>query len=247
MEGRSAKSEHSSRDPRDPESLEKSRKRRVRSPWLRVWLQPKRVTREYLDSSDPRRNALLLSMIASVLNAFDTAAGSNWGDDRSMPVLIVQAVLIGLFVGFAGYYIAAYFLKKVGSWLGGAGSVDEMKVVVGRISGMMAIAIGLTWIPEWLIAGRELFTANTPVLDASPVRTLLFSGMQFLEIGLGVWLFVVFVQATSEVHRFSAWKALLVEIIVIAASFIFAFAVLFILLLAEGPPLGMIWDLWRSP
>ncbi|EXG83190.1 hypothetical protein [Saccharibacillus sacchari] len=78
-----------------------------RSPWLELWLHPRQVTRWFLNSDDPWKNALLLAVLSGALGGLSTASGDNWGDDLSMPGLIIRALVVGSIGGLLGYYLGA--------------------------------------------------------------------------------------------------------------------------------------------
>ncbi|EXG83191.1 Yip1 family protein [Saccharibacillus sacchari] len=208
------------------------------SPWLRVWIHPRQVTRDFMRSSDPLRGALLLALIAGVFNALNTASTRNSGDTMTASGLAVSVLLGGVIGGLATYYIGAWLMKLVGGWLGGVGSTQDMRIVSGRISGMLAIMVGLFWIPELLIAGMENFTYSTPNLDASMLRTLLYLLFVLLESGFGIWSFVAVLHAAGEAHRFSAWKALLMFVILGVCVFFLAFIVILVVALMFGAAFG---------
>ena len=64
------------------------------------------------------------------------------------------------------------------------------------------------WIPELVLFGHEMFTAETPRIDADPVLTLVLLGMLLAEIIGAVWAIVVTLKCVGEVQGFSAWMAL---------------------------------------
>ncbi len=208
------------------------------SPWLRVWLHPRRVTRDFMRSSDPLRGALLLALIAGVFNALNTASARNSGDAMTAGGLAVSVLLGGVIGGLATYYIGAWLMKLVGGWLGGVGSTQDMRIVSGRINGMLSIMVGLFWIPELLIAGMENFTYLTPNLDASVTRTVLYLLFVLLEFAFGAWSFVAILHAAGEAHRFSAWKALLMFVILGVCVFLLAFIVILVIALMFGAAFG---------
>lgn len=208
------------------------------SPWLRVWIHPRQVTRDFMRSSDPLRGALLLALIAGVFNALNTASTRNSGDVMSAGSLAVSVLLGGLIGGLATYYIGAWLMKLVGGWLGGVGSTQDMRIVSGRISGMLGIMVGLFWIPELLIAGMENFTYLTPNLDASMPRTLLYLLFVLLEFAFSAWSFVAILHAAGEAHRFSAWKALLMFVILGFCVFLLVFIVILVIALTFGAAFG---------
>lgn len=204
------------------------------SPWRHIWLHPRLVTRDFLHSADPLRNALLLALIAGCVNALNTASTRSWGDDMSTGGLIASVIIVGLISGLLTYYLGAWLLKVVGGWLGGVASTREMRIISGRIQGMLSIMLGVFWIPELLIAGKENFTTLTPVLDGSAGRTLLYFGLLALESLAGLWVFVLILHATGEVHGFSAWKSLLMYVIVGIIGLLLAFILVFVAIMIVG-------------
>ncbi|MDO3410751.1 Yip1 family protein [Saccharibacillus sp. CPCC 101409] len=206
----------------------------IGSPWLNVWIHPRQVTSGFIRSGNPTRNALVLAMIAGIFNSMNSASARNLGDTMSMGELMGSFLVGGAVGGLLTYYIGSYLLKLIGGWLGGKGTLTDMRVVVGRIAGMLSIGAGLVWIPELLIAGREMFTEATPVLDASPFKALLLLAFGLLEAVLGIWAFVALLHGLGEAHRFSAWTSLLAEIILGLGVFILVAIIVVIAVIITG-------------
>lgn len=69
--------------------------------------------------------------------------------------------------------------------------------------------VGLAlWIPQRALFGNELFTKQTPRIEANPYLALAFLPFLFAGLALGVWHYVILVKCLAEVHRFSSWRAL---------------------------------------
>ncbi|OWA33711.1 hypothetical protein B9G55_20455 [Saccharibacillus sp. O16] len=204
------------------------------SPWKDIWLHPRLVTRDYLHSADPLKNALLLALAAGIFNTMDRASSSNQGDDLSTFGLILNILISGLLSGLVMYYVGGWLLKVVGRWVGGVGTTSEMRIVSGRIVGMLTVMIGILWIPELLLAGKDAFTTDTPLLASSVTRALLYTAVVWIEAIMGVWSFVLILHAIGEIHGFSAWKALLVLILTGILVFLVVFLIVIIVALAFG-------------
>ncbi|MEJ8302488.1 YIP1 family protein [Saccharibacillus sacchari] len=213
-----------------------------RSPWLELWLHPRQVTRWFLDSDDPLKNALLLIVLSGAVGGFSTASGANWGDELSMPGLIIRAVIVGALGGLLSYYLGAHLLKWVGGWFGGEGTADDMRVVIGQISARANLMIGALLIPKLLIARSELFTLETPNLDASPLFGFIFWAITAIEFAWGLWLFIVSLHSIGEAHRFSAWHAFGVEFVLGLFLVIAVIIVVAIILSASGPPIWWLYE-----
>ncbi len=66
----------------------------------------------------------------------------------------------------------------------------------------------LLWIPELALFGSEMFTSQTPRLDANASLSMALLGFMAIEMVISIWQFVVYLKCVGEVHEFSAWKAL---------------------------------------
>jgi len=127
-----------------------------------------------------------------------------------MPAGALAAVVLvgGMIGGLIGLYLGALILRTTGRWLGGEASYDDMLVALGRGVSMPAAAMGALWIPQLLLFGGEMFTAETPSIDASAWKQVLFYLIITVELILAVWSVAVALKAIGEAHRFSAWRAL---------------------------------------
>ncbi len=208
------------------------------SPWRDIWLHPRLVTRDFLHSTDPLRGALLLALIAGVFNMMDRASNNHQGDHLSTFGLILNILISCVLSGLVTYYVGSWLLKVVGRWVGGVGATREMRIVSGRIFGMLSLMIGILWIPELLIAGRDAFTTATPLLDSSGTRSLLYTVVVGIEVILAVWAFVLILHAIGEIHGFSAWKALLALILTGIIVFLVVFLIILIVALLFGSVLA---------
>jgi len=176
------------------------------NPWLSIWTQPRRTMRQILDS-DPERNIYVLATIAGVSRVLDRASLRSMGDEVPIFVILGLALIAGTVGGVIMIYLYGSLLRWTGKWFGGSGTNIEVRAAFAWPNAILAWAL-LLWIPELLIFGEELFTSETPRLDASMTLTLLYLGFLFLELVIGVWCAVAFLKCLGEAQGFSAWRAL---------------------------------------
>ncbi|MFE4710532.1 MULTISPECIES: Yip1 family protein [unclassified Paenibacillus] len=179
------------------------------TPWLAVWTAPRRTIRGFLDSGNPRRNMIWLSMAAGFLSALGRASSKNFGDEMSLPTIFLMSIPVGIVVGLFTLYVGSFLLKIIGGWLGGRGSRAELQTALARGMFMPAVLLGLLWIPEVLFLGKEMFTSEMPTLESNIAALVVYFTCVVLELVFGVWGLVITMKAIGEAHRFSAWKALL--------------------------------------
>ena len=97
-------------------------------------------------------------------------------------------------------------MKWTGGWIGGRAQAHEIRAAFAW-SGIIGIWLMVFWIPKLLLFGKELFTAQTPRMDASTSLTILFWLFVLVDIIFWIWTSVVYLKCLGEVQGFSAWKA----------------------------------------
>ncbi len=171
-----------------------------------MWTQPRATIQQIVDR-DPSHLVLLLAAVAGVFEGLNRASMKSLGDRMEVPYIVAAAVVGGLIGGIIGLYIAAALLRWTGQWIGGAASSETLRTAVAW-SNVPAIWMGMLWIPQGVLFGKELFTSETPEMEASSFLTTLFYGIAFMEVIIGIWAFVILLKAVGQVQGFSAWKAL---------------------------------------
>jgi hypothetical protein len=64
-----------------------------------------------------------------------------------------------------------------------------------------------------VLIGPELFTENTPRLDAQPTRAIVVLGLILVQVLLTLWSVVTLLKCVAQVQRFSVWRALVNNLI----------------------------------
>lgn len=183
------------------------------SPFLSIWTRPRETIRKIVET-DPKKYVLVLAMLAGVSQVLDRLSTRNYGD--SLPVLAILAVglVLGPIAGVISLYFGGALYRWSGSLLGGQASSEEVRAAIAWSSVPTIFTLPL-WIPQLLIFGNELFTRETPKINASPILSVVLLGFGFIEIVMGIWGFIVLLKCLGEVNKFSAWKALGSVIIVL--------------------------------
>lgn len=196
------------------------------NPWVSMWTQPRTTIQQIVDT-DYARFSPLLAAICGISYALDRAVLRSLGDTTSLPLIIVFAVVGGVFSGLIGLYLLSALVRWTGKWIGGNASSEHIRTAMAW-SGVPIIWTLPLWLPQLAIFGRELFTTDTPRIDAS--ATLLFGllGFSVIEFTIGVWVTVLNLKSLGQVQGFSAWKALLnwllAMLIIIVPLFVIALA-----------------------
>lgn len=172
-----------------------------RRPWLTIWTRPRETMRAIADS-DPSRHVLWLVILTGFFNGLSPAAGGEMGDSLDLGTILLIAVGAAMVGGLMWFYVLSWFAHWVGLWFGGKASAQQLRAAMAWPS-LIWIALGVVWIPELLIYGRQLFTSE-------PVSAALY-GVLWANFLLSVVALLGFTSlviiCVSEVQRFSPWRA----------------------------------------
>jgi hypothetical protein len=129
------------------------------------------------------------------------------GDTLDLVMIFGIVAIVGPIGGIIGLYIGAALLRWVGMWIGGTASSMDIRAAMAW-SNVPIIWALLLWIPKLFFFGSELFTSETPRLDASESLTYSFFVFGVIEVVVTIWALIIFLKCLGEVQGFSAWKAI---------------------------------------
>lgn len=176
------------------------------NPWFSMWTKP-RATIAQIVARDPTHLVLPLAAISGFSQALDRASMRSAGDTLDLSVIFLFAAIGGAVGGIITLYLGGLLLRWTGSWIGGTATSEHIRAAVAW-SGVPLVWALVLWVPELALFGKDLFTTETPRIDASVGMLLLFLGFAAIEVVVGAWAFVVALKSLGQVQGFSAWKAL---------------------------------------
>lgn len=178
------------------------------NPWFSIWTRPRETLRQLLDRNiDMSSQVLMLAALSGIVASLNRAAGRSMGDTLSLGAIVVFSLFVGSLGGLLSVYLGGALLGWIGRQLGGSGANEDVRAAIAWAS-VPQLWGSILLILEIGIYGKELFTTETPRIDANPALGLLLLGFALIEIVIGIWAFVVFLKCLGEAHRFSAWRAL---------------------------------------
>lgn len=181
-------------------------KKQTINPWVTMWTKPRATIQQIVDTN-PERLVLVLAAIAGFSKALDRASMRSMGDKLEWPIIFLIAAIAGPIGGIISLYIGSALIRWTGNWIGGKSTSENIRAAIAWSSVPTIWALVL-WIPELVLFGQELFTTETPNIDANVSLALVLFGFAAIEITIGVWAFIVLLKCLGQVQGFSAWKAL---------------------------------------
>ena len=176
-------------------------------PFRTIWTRPRYTVRRII-AANPELHVALLVCLAGIGKALDRASMRNAGDSVPMALIIGVACVFGPLGGLLSLWIGSHLIRLSGTWIGGTASRQHIQTAIAWASVPVVFALPL-WIPLLLLFGSDMFTEQTPRLDAQPLLLVPFLACALAEIVLGVWAFVLLCNTIAEVQGFrSAWRGL---------------------------------------
>jgi signal peptidase I len=167
----------------------------TRSPWLTVWLGPRR-TIERLVATRPTYFVLPLAILGTFASLYNQSAVIygvsyllNWQ-------LLLSILVFGALIGIVWLYVAGFMLSWIGGLLGGRASALHMRTV-------------FAWSTLPTILGFLIILAIGAVVGRG--RTL--DSVPLLVAAVSVWSFVVFLLMLGRVQHFGFWRTTLTYVL----------------------------------
>ena len=188
------------------------------NPFLTIWTRP-RATIRGIVNTNPAYRVLPIAIAGGVLEALQLESLVFAGEQLTVPIILLIAVVIGPPLGLIFLYAGAWIVATSCRLLGGQADSREVRSALAWSSVPLLATIPL-WIIRLALLGRELFTFAKPSISAQPALLYPLVATVVPELILSIWWMVVTVKALGEVQRFSAWRALSSMLLLLAPVFI---------------------------
>src|SRR5579862_3807764 len=167
------------------------------SPWLSVWLNPRRVV-EAIPAADFGWQALLLAAVY-MISEFATQLIITFGMPPALPGwrIVAVVILIGAAAGIVGLYLSACFLKWAGALLGGRASMAKIRAALAWGGAPFAIGVPICLVVSLALAWSGL---GKEPLFAVAVNAVLFA--------LELWALLLILWMYARVQGFGFWRAI---------------------------------------
>ena len=182
------------------------------TPFFTIWTEPRATMRRIVDT-DPTRNAIALVAVGPAISAlaeqWSKALGNNANLSVLWPLWVAASVAFRAALGVVFLFIFGAVFKWSGSLLGGVASRIEVRAAIAwsQVPGIAAATVLLLAVLMGIPIPVPTTPGKMPAIDPS------FYKVMAVEIVLAVWSFVVSLKCMGEVHRFSAWRALVAILI----------------------------------
>jgi signal peptidase I len=167
------------------------------SPWLSVWLNPRRVV-ERIRVANFGWQVLLLAAL-SMISEFATQLILVFGMPSALPGwrIIAVVILIGAAAGIAGLYLTACILKWTGAWLGGRASMAMIRAALAWGGAPFAVGVPICLVVFFALALSGLAKAPSLAIILNAILAV-----------LGLWALVLALWMYGRVQGFGFWRTI---------------------------------------
>jgi Yip1 domain len=198
------------------------------TPFFTIWTEPRATMRRIVDT-DPTRNVITLVVVGPVISAlaeqWSKALNTNANLSVLWPLWVAVSVAFRGALGVLFLFIFGAVFKWSGSLLGGVASRVEVRAAIAwsQVPGIAAATVLLLAVLMGTPVPVPTMPGTLPAIDPAFYKFMVVEGV------LAIWGFVVSLKCIGEVHRFSAWRALVAvlipPLIVLLALWIIVFTI----------------------
>jgi hypothetical protein len=180
------------------------------NPFRTIWFQPRRTMREIL-AEDPRRNVIMLFLVAGAASSLERASDQSAAEGGPMGVIIAFSLTVGPAMVLLLNWILSHTISWTGEWMGGR--AEPVAVRAAMAWGYFPTACTL---PLWFLliglTGNQMFLKEPAIFDEDdpelgPLLGVL--AVLLVMLVLRIWSFVTMCHTTAEVQGYkSAWRGL---------------------------------------
>ncbi|NGX44480.1 MAG: hypothetical protein K1060chlam3_00647 [Candidatus Anoxychlamydiales bacterium] len=201
------------------------------NPWLKMWVKPKTTIRKVVDCN-PNFRLFWLSAIYGIVSLLSSSQSFALGHRFHFFLILFLCLIVAPIWGYIVFSVSSFFIFLTGKWLRGRAKYKEVRSAIAWSNAPMIVNIFL-WI-LLLSIFREDILRNFPAsfVFLKSQRVVLFL-ILLCQLVVSVWIIVLYINALSEVQKFSIGKAVLniLIAIVIFASVFFAIALVYFLIM----------------
>ncbi|MEI8300632.1 MAG: hypothetical protein WCG10_03355 [Chlamydiota bacterium] len=177
------------------------------NPWWSMWVKPKATIRAIIDTNS-RYGFISLCFLYGLVQTIHLTQIASLGDRLPLWGIIALSLIFSIPVGFICFSFATLFIYFIGKILRGQGSYYEVRAAISwpNVTAIFTlISIGVL-----ILTFQEIFFyRNFSEIIPQDWRVVLVVTFIFIEGILGIWKFIIFIMALSEVQKFSGWMAFL--------------------------------------
>ncbi|NGX32802.1 MAG: hypothetical protein K1060chlam4_00855 [Candidatus Anoxychlamydiales bacterium] len=201
------------------------------NPWLKMWVKPKTTIRKVVDYN-PNFRLFWLSAIYGIVSLLSSSQSFALGHRFHFFLVLFLCLVIAPLWGYIVFSVSSFFIFLSGKWLKGSAKYKEVRSAIAWSNAPMIVNIFL-WILLLSIFREDMLRDFPASFVFSKAQRVFLFLILLSQLVVSVWIIVLYINALSEVQRFSIGKAILNILIamVIFVAVFFAIALIYFLIM----------------
>lgn len=176
------------------------------NPWITIWTEPRETIRRII-AENPKRSLWVLAAIygfSSLLNSFQSG---SLGVSMGMAPLFLLALILAPFWGYLIFAFWSFVVVWTGKIFKGQGNFQTVRAAYAWSCVPLSVTAVL-WVLLILFFGHPLFTNFPQEHLLTGGQTALLFCILIAKVAMVIWTLVIYLNALSEVQRFSILRAI---------------------------------------
>ncbi|NGX49040.1 MAG: hypothetical protein K940chlam5_00636 [Candidatus Anoxychlamydiales bacterium] len=201
------------------------------NPWLKMWVKPKTTIRKVVDYN-PNFRLFWLSAIYGIVSLLSSSQSFALGHRFHFFLVLFLCLIVAPLWGYIVFSVSSFFIFLSGKWLKGSAKYKEVRSAIAWSNAPMIVNIFL-WILLLSIFREDMLRDFPASFVFSKAQRVFLFLILLSQLVVSVWIIVLYINALSEVQRFSIGKAILNILIamVIFIAVFFAIALIYFLIM----------------
>ncbi|UCC13740.1 MAG: YIP1 family protein [Gammaproteobacteria bacterium] len=204
------------------------------NPWITIWLQPRATIRRILDS-DPASHVWFLGAAGGISQGLRAVYSDESGavPELSLAAVVLISVTVGALSGLVGLLVMPYLLMWTGRWLGGEGSIVNLRASLAwsQVPGIWGLALHAVLIAFF---GQQLLAGTVADSFDSGGKAAFFLIVTSAIAAIAIWQVFTTIKTVAEANGFSAWRAFFNLMLAGLAAVLFLLAVMLVVGMVSG-------------
>ena len=201
------------------------------NPWLKMWVKPKTTIRKVVDYN-PNFRLFWLSAIYGIVSLLSSSQSFALGHRFHFFLVLFLCLIVAPLWGYIVFSVSSFFIFLSGKWLKGSAKYKEVRSAIAWSNAPMIVNIFL-WILLLSIFREDMLRDFPASFVFSKAQRVFLFLILLSQLVVSVWIIVLYINALSEVQRFSIGKAILnifIAMVIFIAVF-FAIALIYFLIM----------------
>ncbi len=200
------------------------------NPWLKIWVKPKITIRKIVDYN-PNFRLFVLSAIYGFASLMSSSQGLALGTNLHFFLILFSCIIVSPLWGYIVFSISSFFIFFTGKWLKGQAKYREIRSAIAWSNAPMIVNVFL-WILLLIIFREDILKDFPTAFFLSKAQRVVLFLILLCQLVISIWIIVLYINALSEVQRFSIGKAILniIIAIVIFVAFFFGISLIYFLM-----------------